>query len=298
MVLGICSGRYGFPTEITDDPLLDLVLVAPEGHPNAEERRLLYIALTRAKWRTYLLEERGPRSAFVEELLQAGGRIDTFGLPNADRPHCPECRTGRRMPRTVTEGSQAFYGCSNYPYCEHTQPACPVCKQGLPVRDGETVRCPECRQQVKGCPLCDGWLGRKEGKYGPFLSYSNWPECELKKMRCGEVTPTTMRQDFRRAGTTPPAGSRHDLSSALTTIRSRSACADERRPIDPCGESCAVAVRGNRGLHHTGNRPLGSSAVGILPIPPIGKDYMADCCTRNKDARSSTARRFDVRQAD
>ena len=39
VVLGICSGRYGFPTEMTDDPLLDLVLVAPEGHPNAEERR-------------------------------------------------------------------------------------------------------------------------------------------------------------------------------------------------------------------------------------------------------------------
>ena len=90
VVLGICSGRYGFPTEITDDPLLDLVLVAPEEHPNAEERRLFYVALTRAKWRTYLLEEQGPRSAFVEELLQAGGRIDTFGLPNADRPHCPE----------------------------------------------------------------------------------------------------------------------------------------------------------------------------------------------------------------
>ena len=181
VVLGICSGRYGFPTEITDDPLLDLVLVAPEEHPNAEERRLFYVALTRAKWRTYLLEEQGPRSAFVEELLQAGGRIDTFGLPNADRPHCPECRTGRLMPRTTTEGSQEFYGCSNYPYCEHTQPACPVCKQGLPVRDGETVRCPECGQQVEGCPWCDGWLGRKEGKYGPFLGCSNWPVCEFTK---------------------------------------------------------------------------------------------------------------------
>ena len=39
VVLRICSGRYRFPTEMTDDPLLDLVLVAPEEHPNAEERR-------------------------------------------------------------------------------------------------------------------------------------------------------------------------------------------------------------------------------------------------------------------
>ena len=40
VVLDLCSGKFGFPAEVTDDPLLDLVLAAPEGHPNAEERRL------------------------------------------------------------------------------------------------------------------------------------------------------------------------------------------------------------------------------------------------------------------
>ena len=33
VVLGLCSGRFGFPVEITDDPLLDLVMAAPEAHP-------------------------------------------------------------------------------------------------------------------------------------------------------------------------------------------------------------------------------------------------------------------------
>ena len=178
VVLGICAGRYGFPTEITDDPLLDLVLAAPEEHPNAEERRLFYVALTRAKRRTYLLEEGGPRSAFIEELLLAGGRVDTFGLPNADDPHCPECSKGHLVPRT-SEGGRTFYGCSNYPLCKHTQPPCPSCEQGLPVREGESFRCPECGQQVAGCPRCDGWLGRTEGKHGPFLGCSNWPACKF-----------------------------------------------------------------------------------------------------------------------
>nr|WP_144243537.1 UvrD-helicase domain-containing protein [Azospirillum argentinense] len=45
IVLGLGTGRFGFPTEIADDPILDLVLAAPEGYPNAEERRLLYVAL-------------------------------------------------------------------------------------------------------------------------------------------------------------------------------------------------------------------------------------------------------------
>ena len=176
VVLGVCAGRYGFPTEVTDDPLLDLVLTAPEGHPNAEERRLFYVALTRAKRRAYLLEERGPRSPFVEELLQAGGGIQTFGAPNALDANCPECKKGHLVQRANESGGR-FYGCSNYPYCGHTQPACPKCGQGLPVRKGETAICHECGHSVQGCQQCDGWLQLKAGQYGPFLGCSNWPAC-------------------------------------------------------------------------------------------------------------------------
>ena len=64
VVLGLCSGKYGFPAEITDDPLLDLVLAAPEAHPNAEERRLLYVAITRARRHTFLLAEGWPAVFF------------------------------------------------------------------------------------------------------------------------------------------------------------------------------------------------------------------------------------------
>ena len=176
VVLGVCAGRYGFPTEVTDDPLLDLVLTAPEEHPNAEERRLFYVALTRAKRRACLLEDGGPRSPFVEELLQAGGGIQTFGSPNRTDANCPECKKGRLVQRANESGGW-FYGCSNYPYCGHTQPACPKCGQGLPVRKGETAICHECGHSVQGCPQCDGWLQLKAGQYGPFWGCSNWPAC-------------------------------------------------------------------------------------------------------------------------
>ena len=79
VVIGIQAGRYGFPSEITDDPLLDLVLGTPEEYPNAEERRLLYVALTRARRRAYLIEGEGARSTFIAELLRTKKRIDTFG---------------------------------------------------------------------------------------------------------------------------------------------------------------------------------------------------------------------------
>ncbi len=175
VVLGVCAGRYGFPTEVTDDPLLDLVLTAPEEHPNVEERRLFYVALTRAKRRACLLEEGGSRSPFVEELLQGGG-IQTFGSPNATDANCTECKKGHLVQRANESGGR-FYGCSNYPYCGHTQPACPECGQGRPVREGDTAICRECGHSVQGCPQCDGWLQPKAGQYGPFLGCSNWPAC-------------------------------------------------------------------------------------------------------------------------
>ena len=49
IVADMCSGKHGFPSETTDDPILDIVLATPEGHPNAKERRLFYVALIRAR---------------------------------------------------------------------------------------------------------------------------------------------------------------------------------------------------------------------------------------------------------
>jgi hypothetical protein len=68
--LGVNSGSYSFPSEIIDDPLLDLVLPVPEDFENGEERRLFYVGLTRAKRRTYLLTKKSRISRFIPELLK------------------------------------------------------------------------------------------------------------------------------------------------------------------------------------------------------------------------------------
>ncbi len=49
-----CFGTYGFRTEITDDPLLDPVLAAPEGCAHAEQRRLFHVAVTCARRGAFL----------------------------------------------------------------------------------------------------------------------------------------------------------------------------------------------------------------------------------------------------
>lgn len=179
IVSGMCSGKYGFPTEITDDPILDIVLAAPEAHPNAEERRLLYVALTRARRRVFVLAEGGEPSSFVQELLGMANDVTVFGKPAEREKPCPVCVTGRLEPQVGRWG--IFYRCSHWPYCEHKQAACPLCGIGTPSKIDGAYVCTSCDQTVEGCPRCDGWLQSKNGKNGRFLGCTNWPECSYTR---------------------------------------------------------------------------------------------------------------------
>ena len=181
IVVGLCSGKYGFPSEIEDDPLLRLVLGNPECHPNAEERRLLYVALTRARRHAYLLAEGGRRSSFITELLESGNDIGVFGLPPEADVACPRCITGRMERRENSQDRSVFYGCSNHPYCEKTLPSCSSCRTGLPVGSDGGFHCSECGAMIDDCPLCNGWLGTRKGRYGIFVGCSNWPRCDYAR---------------------------------------------------------------------------------------------------------------------
>lgn len=70
IILRAARGRMGFPSEIVDDSLLDLVLPEPESFAHAEERRLFYVALTRARHSVTILADRETPSAFATELLE------------------------------------------------------------------------------------------------------------------------------------------------------------------------------------------------------------------------------------
>lgn len=69
VILRAVRGRMGFPAEIIDDSLLDLVLPEPEPFQHAEERRLFYVALTRARHSVTILADREAPSSFAIELL-------------------------------------------------------------------------------------------------------------------------------------------------------------------------------------------------------------------------------------
>ena len=62
------NGYMGFPSGRESDPLLNLVLGEGEEYEYAEERRLLYVAITRAKRATFMLVKEKGESIFLEDL--------------------------------------------------------------------------------------------------------------------------------------------------------------------------------------------------------------------------------------
>lgn len=60
---------YGFPSRVSDDPALQYVLTASDRFPYGEERRLFYVAITRAKVKTWVLYDTRFPSVFVDEFL-------------------------------------------------------------------------------------------------------------------------------------------------------------------------------------------------------------------------------------
>lgn len=54
---------------MSDDPILNYVLTSDDSFPFGEERRLFYVAMTRAKVKTFVLYDKRFPSVFVDEFL-------------------------------------------------------------------------------------------------------------------------------------------------------------------------------------------------------------------------------------
>lgn len=104
------NGKYGFPSELSDDSLLSLLLKKSELYPHSEERRLFYVALTRTRNKVFIIYDKYNPSIFVEELLNINS------LKN-----CPKCRGGKMQVRTNNKDNTQYYSCENYPLCRHSE---------------------------------------------------------------------------------------------------------------------------------------------------------------------------------
>lgn len=179
VVVGLEKGKNGFPSEKETDTILEFLLPEKETFRFAEERRLFYVALTRARHRVYLIYNPLIASSFIKELNNKEYPIcsDEFpaGSVDPDIPDvaCPLCKEGSLVPRNGKNG--IFIGCNHYPYCKYTEQPCPQCGS-LMQRTERFKVCTnqKCRQAQPICPRCGAVMVKRNGPYGWFWGCLNY----------------------------------------------------------------------------------------------------------------------------
>jgi DNA helicase-4 len=79
IILGLQQGSDGFPAPARETVVEQVLQPEPEDFPDAEERRLLYVAITRARQQVWLLHDEQRPSVFIRELVK-------LGVPQARTP--------------------------------------------------------------------------------------------------------------------------------------------------------------------------------------------------------------------
>lgn len=167
IIVNFNNSAMGFPNQLSDDPVLELVLTESDQHLYAEERRLLYVALTRSRNRVYLIANKNCPSEFLSELKRDNYSPDraldirAIGFEEISSPlKCPRCKTGNLVPR-LNQKNIEFVGCSNYPRCDFSV--------NRPLAE------------LKHRCSCGGFLILRNGPKGPYYGCSNFPVCRRTK---------------------------------------------------------------------------------------------------------------------
>lgn len=169
IVLNMLEDKYGFPSQIENDPIMKLVTHADNTIQFAEERRLLYVAVTRTKNKVYLITPLSRPSRFVIELA------DDYKIPHdremkkatTDKKYipCPVCDFPLKYENNKNYGLP-LYMCTNEPeLCDF------MTNDKVLPRD--IYKCPKCN---------DGYMIVKKRKndelrfYG-CTNYNSSPKC-------------------------------------------------------------------------------------------------------------------------
>lgn len=105
-ILNNRNTKDGFPNRKKNPSIVTLLQGHEESFPYAEERRLFYVALTRAKKKAYLVRHEGKKSCFYEEIRE---EHKEYLKAEIAQFLCPCCRGKLRL---VDHNRK--WGCSNY----------------------------------------------------------------------------------------------------------------------------------------------------------------------------------------
>lgn len=179
ILINMFEGKFGFPCQIEDDPIMKLVTYEDTSIPYAEERRLFYVAMTRTKNRVYIMTPQKRPSRFLIELIKDYNLshseqlnmqvVDLFNL------RCPVCGFPLKYEFNKNYGLNLW-----------------ICTNEIEVCDFMTNDKVD-RHDIYKCPKCkDGYMivkhNSKSGE--PFYGCSNFSNAENQ---CKNMCPVPKR---------------------------------------------------------------------------------------------------------
>ncbi len=193
VLLGLTRGQHGFPSEKVTPAIVDALLAKQESFKYAEERRLFYVALTRAKERVYVIADMLEASPFVSELLAEHDiEVDEFTISVdqsiVEQISCQLCETGTLQARTGHYG--AFYSCSHFPRCDHKEKACAQCGSAMTKKRYSGFKSclnASCETMLPLCQQCGAEMVLRKGRQGEFWGCSNYRGNE--QVSCKNTVP-------------------------------------------------------------------------------------------------------------
>jgi DNA helicase-4 len=177
ILIGFFQGKAGFPNQNKEEAVVEALLPSLDSFPHSEERRLLYVAITRAKKKCYIIADPMAPSEFISELLTPNYKIHigskTFEEQYRNIFKCPVCKAGYFKLKTGKFGN--FYSCTSGIACTSKPRVCSKC--GSPSIDTNSKRvCNNqgCNNQMKICEKCGRPMKLREGRFGQFWGCSGY----------------------------------------------------------------------------------------------------------------------------
>jgi DNA helicase IV len=171
VLIGFFQGKTGFPNENKEDAIVEALLPSLDTFPHSEERRLLYVGITRAKKKSYLIADPRATSEFIVELLSPNYELciasKRFEKKYREIFKCHSCSTGYFKLRKGKFGD--FYSCTSGKICNSKPRICTKC--GSPSTDGKDVSTcnnTDCAAMLKICDKCGRPMKKRKGKFGEF----------------------------------------------------------------------------------------------------------------------------------
>ena len=177
ILVGFFQGKTGFSNLNKEEAVVEALLPSLDRFPHSEERRLLYVALTRAKKKSYLIADPMAPSEFINELLSPKYNMHIVSKTFEEKYRrifkCTICTDGYF--KLVKGKFGNFYSCTSGAVCDSKPRLCEKCSSpSLDTATKSICNNRECREEREICEICGRPMKLRDSKYGKFLGCSGY----------------------------------------------------------------------------------------------------------------------------